>query len=75
VSRDLHQLLEDLTSQVISGALDPYPASVAGSLVGVRLRLLEYERKIRETDELLARLEVVEEAASTTNGGGRRWGG
>jgi hypothetical protein len=75
VSKDLHQLLEDLTSQVISGDIEPYPASVAGSLVGVRLRLLEYERRAKEQDELLARLEGLEEAASTTNGGGRRWGG
>ena len=48
VSKDLHKLLESLTEQVVSGELEPYPASVAGSLIGVRLRLLEYERKIRE---------------------------
>jgi hypothetical protein len=56
----LHRLLESLTEQVVSGVLSPYPASVAGSLVGVRLRLLEYERKVRETDTLELRLEELE---------------
>ncbi len=61
-TKDLHQLLEDLTERVVSGELEPYPASVAGSLVGVRLRLLEYERRVKEQDEVLSRLEELEEA-------------
>lgn len=71
VSKDLHKLLEDLTDQVVQGDLEPYPASVVGQLVGVRLRLLEYERRVKETDELEARLEALEQAQQ----GGRRWGG
>jgi hypothetical protein len=55
-------LLEDLTEQVVSGDLEPYPASVAGQLVGVRLRLLEFERRLKETDELEARLDEMAEA-------------
>lgn len=74
VSKDLHQLLEDLTEQVVSGALEPYPASVAGQLVGVRLRLLEYERRVREQDEILARVEQLEEAAASGRRGSQRWG-
>ncbi len=62
VSRDLHKLLEDLTAQVVAGDLEPYPASVAGQLVGVRLRLLEYERRVKETDTLEARIEELSEA-------------
>ncbi len=62
VSKDLHKLLESLTEQVVSGELEPYPASVAGSLVGVRLRLLEYERRVKETDTLELRLEELSEA-------------
>ena len=64
VSKDLHKLLESLTEQVVSGELEPYPASVAGSLVGVRLRLLEYERRVKETDTLEGRLEELSEAFS-----------
>lgn len=46
----------------MGGDLEPYPASVAGQLVGVRLRLLEYERKLKEQDEIEARLEEIEVA-------------
>jgi hypothetical protein len=59
VSKDLHVLLEDLTERVVSGDLEPYPASVAGSLIGVRLRLLEFERKVKETDELEAKVDEM----------------
>jgi hypothetical protein len=69
VSRDLHKLLEDLTAQVVAGDLEPYPASVAGQLVGVRLRLLEYERRVRETDTLELRLEELSEAFERQKGG------
>jgi len=65
----LHKLLESLTEQVVSGELEPYPASVAGSLVGVRLRLLEYERRVRETDTLELRLEELSEAFERQKGG------
>ncbi len=59
ISKDLHSLLDDLTEQVVGGELEPYPASVAGQLVGVRLRLLEFERKVKETDELEAKLDEM----------------
>jgi hypothetical protein len=62
VSKDLHRLLDDLTEQVVSGELEPYPASVAGQLVGVRLRLLEYERRLKETDELEAKVAELADA-------------
>lgn len=73
VSKDLHKLLEDLTERVISGELEPYPASVAGQLTGVRLRLLEYERKLKETEELEARLEALE-AATRSQDKRSTWG-
>jgi hypothetical protein len=69
VPRDLHNLLEALTEQVVSGTLEPYPASVAGGLVGVRLRLLEYERRLKETGELEARLDDMAEALETKKRG------
>ncbi len=77
VSKDLHKLLEDLTGRVVAGDLEPYPASVAGQLIGVRLRLLEYERRIKEQDELVGRLEALEEQITAEkNSEGRRssWG-
>jgi hypothetical protein len=72
LSRDLHQLLEDLTDRVVGGELEPYPASVAGQLVGVRLRLLEYERKVKETDELESRLSALESQTPISGLGGQR---
>jgi hypothetical protein len=77
VSRDLHLLLESLTEQVVAGSLPPYPASVAGQLVGVRLRLLEYERRVKEQDELVGRLEELEgQITAEKNSESRRsaWG-
>jgi hypothetical protein len=75
VSKDLHALLESLTEQVVSGELEPYPASVAGSLIGVRLRLLEFEQKVKEQDELVDRLEALEtRAQEKQRGGNQRWG-
>ncbi len=68
LSRDLHALLEDLTERVVAGDLEPYPASVAGQLVGVRLKLLEYERRARETDELAVKLEAIESALEAPSG-------
>ena len=72
VSKDLHKLLEDLTERVVNGELEPYPAGVAGQLVGIRLRVLEYERKLRETEEFEGRLETLEQLLDQQ--GGRRWG-
>lgn len=74
-SRDLHELLQDLTERVVNGDLEPYPASVAGQLIGVRLRLLEYERRIKEVAEIEARISELEEAAASGSRGGRRWVG
>jgi hypothetical protein len=77
LSKDLHALLEDLTQRVVDGSLEPYPASVAGQLIGVRLRLLEFERRVREQDELEERLAALEEAATQAKPGrrgGSPWG-
>jgi hypothetical protein len=53
-------LLEDLTERVLSGELATGQAAVANQLVNTRLRAIEQERKIRETEELAERLEALE---------------
>jgi hypothetical protein len=63
--------LEDLTEQVLSGELPTGPAAVANQLINTRLRAIELERKIKETEELEARLEALER---DTKEGGSRWG-
>ena len=63
-------LLEDLIEQVLAGDLQTGPAAVANQLINTRLRAIEQERKIRETEDLEARIEALEQAQE----GGRRWG-
>ena len=63
-------LLDDLTKQVLSGALETGRAAVANQLINTRLRAIELERKIKETDELEARLETLERYGKE---GGSRW--
>jgi hypothetical protein len=60
VSRELHALLEDLTERVIDGNLETSRGAVANQLIGTRIRLFEYERRLKELEELEARLEAVE---------------
>jgi len=62
--------LEDLTEQVLAGDLETGRAAVANQLINTRLRAIELERKIKETDELEARIEALEQPQE----GGRQWG-
>ena len=56
----IKSLLADLTERVLSGELETGRAAVANQLVNTRLRAIEQERKIRETEELEERLEALE---------------
>jgi len=64
-------LLQDLTRGVLSGDLETARAAVANQLINTRLRAIELQRKVHETDELEARLEALEEAHGRR---GRSWG-
>ena len=68
-------LLEDLTERVLSGELETGPAAVANQLINTRLRALEQERKIKETQVLEARIEALEANLPTMHPtkGARRW--
>ena len=73
-SRELAGLkaqLQNLTTDVLSGDLETGRAAVANQLINTRLRAIELERKIKETDELEERIGALEAGSS---GGGRRWG-
>ncbi len=69
-------LLSELTERVLGGEgvepLETGRAAVANQLIGTRLRAIELERKIKETEELEARIEALEQSAETE--GVRRWG-
>jgi hypothetical protein len=62
--------LVDLTQDVLAGRLETGRAAVANQLINTRLRAIELERKIREADELEARIEALEQP----QGGDRQWG-
>jgi hypothetical protein len=72
----LKVLLEDLTEQVLSGELERGRAAVANQLINTRLRAIEVERKVKEQEEILPRLEALERARKQEGRGGRRstWG-
>ena len=60
--RDLKRELEDLAEGVLTGKVDRGKGAVVNQILNTRLRAVELERKIRETDELQAKLEEMAEA-------------
>ena len=67
----LKTLLSDLTDRVLSGELETGRAAVANQLINTRLRAIEVERKIRETEDLEERIAALE--AVPRQNGGSRW--
>jgi hypothetical protein len=65
--------LRDIADAVLEGSLDKGRGSIAAQVLGVYIRAVEQERKILEQDELLERLDALEQVTQTT---GRRgpWG-
>jgi hypothetical protein len=53
--------LRTLADEVLEGEVDQEAAAVASRILGVYLRAVEQERKIREQDEILVRIEALEE--------------
>jgi hypothetical protein len=74
---EIKDLLATLTARVLKeGGVEPLetgPAIVANQLINTRLRAIEQERKIRETEDLEARIEALERAQERRKGGSR-WG-
>ena len=71
--REVTNKLAKLADDVLGGTVDKATGSVVAQILGVLIRGIEQERKIREQDELEARLAVLE-ARYRQQGGGRRWG-
>lgn len=60
-TRAIKELMDDLTEQTLEGALQPSVAHAVVALQNIKLRAIETERKIKETEELEARLQALEE--------------
>jgi hypothetical protein len=71
---EVRQQLRDIANDVLSGDLDKGAGSVAAQVLGVYIRAVEQERKIREQDELLERLDALEQATQANGRGRRPWG-
>jgi hypothetical protein len=71
--RDLKKQLEDLARDVLAGTVDRGNAVVVNQILNTRARLIEIERKIREAEEIEARIDALERAAAGRDGG-ERWG-
>ena len=64
--------LRTLAGDVVAGNIDKGSASVAAQVLGVFIRAVEVERRIREQEELEERLSALEQASQPT--GRRPWG-
>jgi len=72
--RGIKALCEDLTGRVLSGETPPGLAAVANQLINTRLRAVEQERKVKETEELEGRIEALEKQTEAKPGRSRQWG-
>ena len=57
---DLKELLMDLTDRVLEGTLEKGKAAIANQLINTQLRAIELERRVREQEDILARIEALE---------------
>lgn len=71
-TKHLHGLLEDLTRRVIDSELETSREAVANQLIGTRIRLFEYERRLREVEEFEERIKALEQTQQQ-GGGNKRW--
>ena len=70
--RDLKRRISDVVDAVLEGSQDRGRAAVAIQGLNALRGAVELERKIKETEELEARLEALERLQAEP--GGRRWG-
>jgi hypothetical protein len=70
--RDLKKQLEDLAADVLAGRVNRGNAVVVNQILNTRARLIELERKVRETEELETRISMLEQTQEQK--GGRKWG-
>ena len=68
--RDLKRRISDVVDAVLEGSQDRGRAAVAIQGLNALRGVLELERKIKETEELEARIEALERPQE----GGRQWG-
>ncbi len=63
-----------MASDVLEGRVEHSDAVVVNQILNTRARLIELERKVREQEELEARLEELEALTEQNKQRGRGWG-
>jgi hypothetical protein len=66
---DLKGQLRKLAADVLSGEVGRSEAAVVNQILNTRARLIELERKIKEAEELEARMEALEDVLKTRRTG------
>jgi hypothetical protein len=66
---ELKAQLKKLAADVLSGKVERGTATVVNQIINSQARLLEQERKQKDTEELEARLEALEEVLKTRRSG------
>ncbi len=69
--RDLKKQLEELVEEVRAGRMERGDAVVVKQILNTRARLIELERKVKEQDEVIERIEALE---AQRGGGNTRLG-
>jgi hypothetical protein len=69
----LQARFEDLAEKVLSGDVERGVGAVAGQLLNGARACVRDALTAREQEELVARLEALEEGLERNTGGGRRW--
>jgi hypothetical protein len=64
----LDKQLEDLAADALEGSVERGVAAVVNQIINTRARLIELERKIKEAEELEARLEALEDVLKRRTG-------
>jgi hypothetical protein len=70
----LQARFEELAEKVLAGDIERGVGAVAGQLLNGARACVRDGLAAREQEELVARLEALEEALERSSGGGRRWG-
>lgn len=75
-TKAVKKLMDDLTERALGGDLPPPVVHAVVALQNIKLRALEQERKVVELEDVLARLDALEERQrqnQPTTKGARRW--
>ena len=60
-TRDIRRLADDLTERALRGDLEPPVVHAVVALQNIKLRAIEQERKVKELEDVLVRIEALEE--------------